>query len=133
MIHGASRDDYREDMGSSYLALDEDYGAIKGVDIAEKFTPFLDKTGIICAAMERGGGIRVLRQEPWETLCSFIVSQKQQYAANKKIIAALSEAYGEKFECKTEAGERIVCSAFPDAGGACRGRRAGNICAADGV
>ncbi|NLY69532.1 MAG: DNA-3-methyladenine glycosylase 2 family protein [Clostridiales bacterium] len=110
VIHGASRDDY-ERIWKRYLALDEDYGAIKA-DIAEKFTPF-DKAGIICAAMERGGGIRVLRQEPWETLCSFIVSQNNNMPRIKKIIAALSEAYGEKFECKTEAGERIVCSAFP--------------------
>jgi len=59
IIYGAGREEY-ERVWKRYLSLDEDYGAIKA-DIAERFAPF-DKAGIINAAMERGGGIRILRK-----------------------------------------------------------------------
>lgn len=112
IIYGAGREDY-ERVWKRYLSLDEDYGAIKA-DIAERFAPF-DKAGIINAAMERGGGIRILRQDPWETLCSFIVSQNNNIPRIKKIIAALSEEYGEKFEYKSGDGESKTFYSFPTA------------------
>ncbi|HPT84410.1 MAG TPA: DNA glycosylase [Bacillota bacterium] len=112
IIYGAGREEY-ERVWKRYLSLDEDYGAIKA-DIAERFAPF-DKAGIINAAMERGGGIRILRQDPWETLCSFIVSQNNNIPRIKKIIAALSEEYGEKFEYKSGDGESKTFYSFPTA------------------
>jgi N-glycosylase/DNA lyase len=112
VIHGAERDDY-EQIWKHYLALDENYAAVKA-DIAARFAPF-DKNGVIDAALERGGGIRILRQDPWEALCSFIVSQNNNIPRIKKIIAALSDAYGEKLEYKTPSECSVTYSAFPTA------------------
>ena len=42
-----------------------------------------------------GSGIRVLNQEPWETLCSFIISQNNNIKRIKGIIERLCENFGE--------------------------------------
>ncbi len=41
-------------------------------------------------------GIRILRQDPWETLCSFIISQNNNIPRIKKIIFSLCAHFGEK-------------------------------------
>lgn len=90
-VWGATADDF-EKIWLSYLSLDTDYDAID-----EAVTTALDPDG--CAVMRRaaeaGRGIRILRQDPWEALCSFIVSQNNNIPRIKKIIAALCEKYGE--------------------------------------
>ena len=43
-----------------------------------------------------GKGIRILKQEPWETLCSFIISQNNNIPRIKGIISRLCENFGEK-------------------------------------
>lgn len=43
-----------------------------------------------------GRGIRILRQEPWEALCSFIISQNNNIPRIKGIIERLCESFGEK-------------------------------------
>ncbi|MBE6885158.1 MAG: DNA-3-methyladenine glycosylase 2 family protein [Ruminococcaceae bacterium] len=40
-------------------------------------------------------GIRVLRQYPWETLCSYIISQNNNIKRIKGIVARLCEAFGD--------------------------------------
>ncbi|MBQ0083619.1 MAG: DNA-3-methyladenine glycosylase 2 family protein [Clostridiales bacterium] len=49
-------------------------------------------------AAEFGCGIRILRQEPWEALCSFIISQNNNIPRIKGIIGRLCENFGEKTE-----------------------------------
>ena len=72
-----------------YFALDTDYAAIKR-DITERSgSEFLK-----CAA-RAASGIRILRQEPWETVFSFIVSQNNNIPRIRKIIREMSAAYGE--------------------------------------
>lgn len=83
-----------ENIWRAFLSLDEDYESIKR-DIGEHFGKYGDT---IFSAMERAGGIRLLRQDPWEALCSFIISQNNNIPRIKKIIRALSEKYGESFE-----------------------------------
>ena len=76
----------------NYLSLDTDYNAIdesivgclQGADRAH-----------MALATESSKGIRILRQEPWEALCSFIVSQNNNIPRIKKIINAMCAAYGE--------------------------------------
>ena len=46
-------------------------------------------------ACEEYAGIRILRQEPWETLCSFIISQNNNIPRIKGIISRLCESFGE--------------------------------------
>ena len=41
------------------------------------------------------GGIRILRQEPWETLCSFIISQNNNIPRIKGIVERLCRTYGD--------------------------------------
>ena len=90
-VFGAAADDFLK-IWLSYLSLDTDYDAID-----EAVTTALDPDG--CAVMRRaaeaGRGIRILRQDPWEALCSFIVSQNNNIPRIKKIIAALCDKYGE--------------------------------------
>ena len=92
LITGADSKDFAS-LWERYLSLDTDYDEIDRAIISA-----LDDDG--CAVMKRaaeaGSGIRILRQDPWEALCSFIISQNNNIPRIKKIISALSEAFGEK-------------------------------------
>ena len=50
------------------------------------------------SATAYGKGIRILRQERWEALCSFIISQNNHIPRIKKIVEALCELFGEQVE-----------------------------------
>ncbi len=96
-IYNAIAEDF-DNIWKHYLALDEDYSLLRA-DIKENFTAAAGgKDTVMEKAMEYGDGIRILRQDPWETVCSFIVSQNNNIPRIKKIIAAMSEAYGEPIE-----------------------------------
>ena len=75
-----------------YLGLDLDYDEVNA-DIIKHFEP-----GVMQSAIEAGDGIRIMRQEPWETLCSFIISQNNNIPRIKSLISAVCRNYGEKFE-----------------------------------
>ena len=45
-----------------------------------------------------GKGIRILRQDPWEALCSFIISQCNNIPRIKNIIYTLCSIFGEELE-----------------------------------
>ena len=76
-----------------YLALDEDYGEIDRAICAALDG---DDAETVRRAVGYGAGIRILRQDPWETTVSFIISQNNNIPRIKKIIAALCELAGEK-------------------------------------
>lgn len=78
-----------EEFWRRYFDLETDYGAL-----IEKFSA--DPT--LKLACEKAGGIRLLRQEPWETLCSFIISQNNNIPRIKGIIGRLCETFGEEIE-----------------------------------
>ena len=69
-----------------YFDLERDYGAIKRSYAGD---PFLRE------GMEYAGGIRVLRQPPFETLISFIISQNNNVKRISGIIERLCQSYGE--------------------------------------
>lgn len=78
-----------------FLGLDRDYG-----EINERIISSLsgnDRLHMEKAA-EASKGIRILAQDKWEALCSFIVSQNNNIPRIKKIITSMSEAYGEKID-----------------------------------
>jgi len=85
-----------------YLALDVDYSGINALLSAHD--------SVMGDAVACSRGIRLLRQDGWEALCSFIISQNNNIPRIKKIIASLCEAYGEPFE----AGGAVYYS-FPTA------------------
>ena len=86
MIHGADEEDF-EAVWKDYLDLDRDYGEIK--------TVLAEKDPVIRQAIEYGHGIRILNQEKWETLLSFIISQNNNIPRIKKCINSLAETLGE--------------------------------------
>ena len=90
-----------------YLALDEDYDAIDRLLIGAM--PNERDRAVMTAAVEAGRGIRILRQEPFEALISFIVSQNNNIPRIKKIIRALCDTYGEN-------GSFPTAEALADAG-----------------
>lgn len=77
------------DNWSTYFDTARDYAAICE---AISVDPILKRTAEVC------GGIRLLQQEPWETLCSFILSQNNNIPRIKGIVERLCQTYGEKIE-----------------------------------
>jgi N-glycosylase/DNA lyase len=75
----------------SYFSLDLDWSKIKNSVISA-----MPENEIIRSAAEVGGGIAILRQDMWEALFSFIVSQNNNIPRIKKIIRTVCALYGEK-------------------------------------
>ena len=71
----------------SYFDFDRDYSAIK----AE-----LSKDSVLKNAIAFGGGIRILNQDAFECLISFIISASNNIPRIKKIIGLLCQNFGEK-------------------------------------
>ncbi len=69
----------------SYFDLETDYTAIKAQ---------LSQDATLEKACAYAGGIRLLRQDSWEALCSFIISQNNNIPRIKGIIGRLCEMYG---------------------------------------
>ena len=82
------------DFWLSYLALDVDYAAIR-----EDIKSRTDSEWLARAADE-ARGIRILAQDPWETIFSFIISQNNNIPRIRKIIRAISAEYGENLAVK---------------------------------
>ncbi len=95
-IIGSDSADF-DDIWRRYLALDTDYDEIDS-SIISAFPEGSPERAHMTAARDTSLGIRILRQDPWETLCSFIVSQNNNIPRIKKIIRAMSEAYGERID-----------------------------------
>ncbi len=92
ILYGSTLSDY-ETVWRSFLSLDEDYESIQK-DICERFGRYGDT---IYEAVRCASGIRILRQEPWEALCSFILSQNNNIPRIKKIISTLCRTLGKSF------------------------------------
>lgn len=87
-IYGSDRADF-ENIWRRYLDIDRDYDALAEDIFASCSSPVLRE------AAEMGKGIRILSQDPFETVISFIVSQNNNIPRIKKIIEAMSENCGE--------------------------------------
>ena len=86
IILNSSQEDF-ENFWYNYFDLNCDYG---------KIIENLSTNGILKSACNYGSGIRILKQEPWEALCSFIISQNNNIPRIKGIINRLCENFGEK-------------------------------------
>lgn len=85
-----------------YFDMERDYAAIRNaVDPGDAF---------LRRACDHGRGIRILRQDPFETLVSFIISQRKNIPAIKRCVETLCARYGEPLD---SAGKRQF--AFPSA------------------
>lgn len=65
----------------------------------------------ISNAISEFNGIRILNQEPWEALCSFIISQNNNIPRIKGIIERLCETFGDPIE----KNGKIIAFSFPTA------------------
>src|SRR6056297_45056 len=93
-----------ENIWSNYFDLNRKYSEI------EKKLSELDET--MENAVSFGHGMRILNQDPWETLISFIISANNGMARIKGIVEKLSENYGA--ELGEYGGKRRY--SFPEAG-----------------
>jgi len=85
---GCSEEEYHR-LWKSYFDLDYDYGRIIS-EIQSGDDEFLKK------AVEYGKGIRILRQEAFEVLISFIISKNKNIPAIKNCIEAICACFGER-------------------------------------
>ena len=83
---GSSEDDINE-IWTDYFDLTTDHKSI-----LDRIT----QDSYIKTSYEKYGTIRILNQEPWETLCSFIISSCNNIPRIKGIIGRLCEGFGEK-------------------------------------
>lgn len=90
----------------NYFDLSRDYAALRSSLSGQAGqNPFLVR------ALESGAGLRVLRQDPWEMLVTFIISQRKSIPAIRTAINLLAQTFGEAVQ---GAGETVYL--FPSAG-----------------
>lgn len=79
----------RDPFWNNYFDCALDYGRIRA-DLA-KSDP------VLAQAAKFAPGMRILNQDPWEALCSFIISQNNNIPRIKGIVARLCDGFGEEF------------------------------------
>lgn len=86
-----SRKEY-ESFWREYFDMDTRYEEyLSGIDPEDEY---------LRAAGQYGSGIRILRQDVWEMIITFILSQQNNIPRIKGLIRAISREYGEKMETK---------------------------------
>ena len=99
-----------EEFWKSYFDLGTDYGKIK-----EELASGEPRIADACAY---GSGIRILNQDPFETIISFIISQNNNIPRIRKNIESLCRAYGtviEGSEAVSRDGEPVYSFPSPEA------------------
>lgn len=79
---------------STYFRFDTDFENIRHDVLSHTDSDWL------ASAAESAKGIVILKQEPWETLFSFIISQNNNIPRIRKIIRAICAEYGENLAVK---------------------------------
>jgi N-glycosylase/DNA lyase len=70
---------------------------------------------VLSKAIEFCGGIRVLRQPRWETLCSYIISQNNNIPRIKSLINKMCTSFGNIIKIKRPDGTLDEDYSFPEA------------------
>ncbi|KUO72374.1 MAG: 8-oxoguanine DNA glycosylase [Clostridia bacterium BRH_c25] len=83
-----------QDIWFEYFDLGRDYGVIKET---------LSRDPVLDMAIKYGRGIRILKQEPWELLISYIMSANNSIPMIARSIGLLSEMYGSQVHYKGKA------------------------------
>ena len=83
-------DEEFSDVWHDYFDLDRDYAAIRSeIDPGDTY---------LRAAAESGKGIRILKQDPWECLISFIISQRKNIPAITAAVESLCRNSGREID-----------------------------------
>lgn len=94
-----------EEFWKHYFDLDTCYGAYIGqIDPEDAY---------LAAAAKHGSGIRILRQDPWEMIVTFLISQQNNIHRIQRCIRNICESYGEK--CHTAQGKPYAAFPRPEA------------------
>lgn len=86
IVFDCNKEDF-ENIWREYFDLNTDYEKIK--------TELCEMNEVLKEAAQFAPGIRILKQEPWEALCSFIISQNNNIPRIKGIVARLCENFGD--------------------------------------
>jgi N-glycosylase/DNA lyase len=86
-VYNATVEEY-ENIWSSFLGLDRNYSEINDSILS------LSKNPALADAIDMSSGIRILKQDEWEAICSFIISANNNIPRIKGIIENLSKKYG---------------------------------------
>lgn len=113
IVFSESDDDLR--LISDYFRLDLDWSAIREMISSRTDSDWMRR------AADAARGIHILKQDPWEALFSFIISQNNNIPRIRKIIRRLSAEYGENLAIKE--GEKVcpkgLCAEIDES--VCRG------------
>ena len=88
IFYNTTEDEYN-DIWKRYFDFERDYTAI---------LTRAQKNELLNQITKSSGGIRLLKQDPWEALCSFIISQNNNIPRIKGIIERLCANFGEKIK-----------------------------------
>lgn len=78
----------------SFFDLDRNYNVIREQSYGRHL--FIDQ------AIDAGEGLRILKQDPWEMLITFIISQRKNIPAISKSVELLARMYGKQIETDFE-------------------------------
>ena len=98
IIHNTNMNDFKN-IWENYFDLNTEYEPLKEE---------LSKDELLKQAIEFGYGIRLLNQDPFEMVISFIISARNSIPSIMKTIKKISEKFGDKIEYKGE-----IYYAFP--------------------
>jgi N-glycosylase/DNA lyase len=88
LLEGTDERNFHE-YWAGYFDLSRDYGAIKET---------LSRDPVLKRAVEYGSGIRILKQDVWETLVSFIISANNRIPRIMSTIERMCQSFGERKE-----------------------------------
>lgn len=91
-----------ENVWKSFFDLDRSYCGLAASETG--------KNSFVDSAIAYGRGLRLLRQDPWEMLVTFIISQRKSIPAITKSVEAISDRFGHNVITKNE-----KLKAFPSA------------------
>ena len=105
-----------EDMGFwlDYFDVETDYQGM--IDLVSKEDAYL------LAASKAGKGIRILRQDPWEMMITFVISQQKTIPKIRELVESLCRRYGTPVEVGNETcqdgrtGAQTECDSAQDEG-----------------
>ena len=96
LIFPEMSDDVFESVAAPYFALDRDLEAVRRSVYENTDSEWLR------SAADFGAGIAILRQDPWEALLSFIISQNNNIPRIRKIVRELSAEYGSNLSIEND-------------------------------
>lgn len=82
------------DFGLSYRHVEEACCSV----INEQFGGCSSTADFLNKSIEAGRGLRILRQDPWEMVLTFIISQRKTMPAIRTAVNGLSELYGHEID-----------------------------------